>query len=171
MAEKFITYDKHGVIEKSSMLSTNYGRHIMNVVFDQDVDQGNVCKLGDYVAPEYYKAAVPAVEDAVLIVANEVKIYSEYTKKMQEESNYYVGKGEISEVDDMDRYDRIALSAEAFDSDAAPAVGEYVGVTGTGFALTTLGTTAPTGRGFVGKIIDTANNGNFIILVLRNMDV
>lgn len=167
MAERFISYTKHGVVEKSSMLSTNYGRHIMNAVFDVDVEQGNVCVLGDYVAPEYFKAAIPTKEDAVLLVANEPKIYSEYTPKMQDESNYYVGEGDLSEVDDMDRYDRIALSDESFDETATPAVGKFVVVTGTGYALTTVDT-MPIGYGFVGKIYDIATNGHYRVLVLRN---
>ncbi|QHJ85094.1 MAG: hypothetical protein [Bacteriophage sp.] len=170
MAERFIKYEKHGVIEKSSMLSTNYGRHIMNVVFDKDVDQGNVCVLGDYVEPDYFKAAVPAKEDAVLIVANEPKIYADYTNKMQEESNYFVGKGEISEVDDMDRFDIVTLSDESFDDDAAPAVGKYVVVNGKDYALTTVDD-EPTGYGFVGKIFDIANNGRYRVLVQRNLKV
>lgn len=171
MAEKFISYTKHGVVETSSLLATHGGRHIMNVVADVDVDNGSVCKLGEFVESDYYKAEVPAVEDAVLLIATEPKIYSEYTKKMQEESNFYNGKGEIMQADDMDRLDRFALSAEAFDDAAAPAIGQYVGVTGAGYKLTTLGEDMPTGRGFIGYINEMATNGNYRILVLRNLAV
>lgn len=171
MAEQFITYTAHGVIENSSLLSTHGGRHIMNGVADVDLDNGSVCKMGDFVADDYFKVEVPAVADAILIVNEDPKIYAEYTKKMQEESNFYNGVGEIFAMADLDRYDRITLSAEAFDASAAPAVGQYVGVTGTGYKLTTLGEEAPTGRGFVGYIYTIANNGNYRILVKRNMPV
>ena len=171
MAEKFISYAKRGVVETSTLLATHGGMHIMNVVADVDVDNGSVCKLGEYVEFDYFKAEVPAVEDAVLLIATEPKIYSEYTKKMQEESNFYNGAGEIMQADDMYRLDRFAISAEAFDEAAAPAVGQYVGVSGTGYKLTTLGESAPAGRGFVGYIYEIANNGNYRILVKRNMPV
>lgn len=171
MAEKFISYTKHGVVEVSSLAATHGGAHIMNAVAEVDVDNGGVAKLGDFVESDYYKAEIPAVTDAVLLVATEPKIYSEYTKKMQEESNFYNGAGEIMQLDDMIRFDRFALSAEAFDDNAAPAVGQYVGVTGTGYKLTTLGEEAPTDRGFVGYINEIATNGNYRILVLRNLAV
>lgn len=171
MAEKFISYTKHGVVETSSLLATHGGRHIFNVVADVDVDNGSVCKLGDFVESDYYNAEIPAVKDAVMLIATEPKIYSEYTKKMQEESNFYNGAGELMQADDMDRLDRFALSAEAFDDGAAPAVGQYVGVSGTGYKLTTLGSDMPTGRGFIGYINEMATNGNYRILVLRNLTV
>ena len=171
MAEKFITYTKHGVVETSSLLATHGGMHIFNVVADVDVDNGSVCKLGEFVETDYYKAEIPAVTDEVLLIATEPKIYSEYTKKMQEESNFYNGKGEIMQADDMFRLDRFALSEEAFDDKAEPEIGQYVGVSGTGYKLTTLGTEMPTGRGFIAYINEIAANGNFRILVLRNMAV
>ena len=171
MAEKFISYTRHGVVEISSMACTHGGAHILNAVADVDVDNGSVAKLGDFVEFDYYRAEVPAVEDAILLVATEPKIYSEYTKKMQEESNFYNGAGEIMQLDDVVRFDRFALSEEAFDDNAAPAVGQYVGVSGTGYKLTTLGEEMPTGRGFVGYINDIATNGHYRILVLRNLAV
>ena len=171
MAEKFITYTKHGVVETSSLVATHGGAHIMNVVADVDVDNGSVCKLGEFVESDYYKAEIPAVEDAIMLIATEPKIYAEYTKKMQEESNFYNGKGEIMQADDIVRLDRFALSEEAFDGAAAPAIGQYVGVSGTGYKLTTLGEEMPAGRGFVGYINEIATNGNYRVLVLRNMAV
>lgn len=171
MAEKFISYTKHGVVETSTLVATHGGAHIMNVVADVDVDNGSVCKLGEFVESDYFKAEIPAVEDAILLIASEPKIYSEYTKKMQEESNFFNGAGEIMQADDIVRLDRFALNVEAFDKDADPKVGQYVGVTGTGYKLTTLGEDMPTGRGFVGYINEIATNGNYRILVLRNLAV
>lgn len=171
MAEKFITYTKHGVVEISTLVATHGGAHIHNAVADVDVDNGSLAKLGEYVEFDYFKAEVPAVTDAVLLVATEPKIYAEYTKKMQEESNFYNGKGEIMQLDDMIRYDRFALSAEAFDKDADPKVGQYIGVNGKDYKPTTLGEVAPEGRGFVGYIYDVASNGNFRVMVLRNQTV
>lgn len=175
MAEKFISYERHGVVEVSTLVATHGGAHINNFVADVDVDNGSVVKMGDFVETDYYKAEVPAVTDAVFLIATEPKIYSEYTKKMQEESNFYNGAGEIMQGDDMVRHDRFVLSVEAMNDDAAPAVGEYVGVDGNGYKLTTLGTNAPTGRGFVGLIEEEIVKGNgekrYRVHVLRNMEV
>ena len=171
MAEKFITYTPHGVVGVSSMACTHGGAHIMNAVADVEIDNGSVIKLGDFVESDYYKAEIPAVMDAVLLVATEPKIYAEYTKKMQEESNFFNGAKELMQCNDIVRYDRFELSAEAFDESAAPAVGQYVGVSGTGYKLTTLGESAPTGRGFVGYINEVAANGRFRILVLKNTTI
>lgn len=171
MAEKFISYTKHGVVETSTLVCTHGGAHIYNGVAEVDVDNGSVAKLGSYVEFDYFKAEKPAVVDAVMLVATEPKIYAEYTKKCQEESNFFNGKGEIMQLDDLVRYDRFALSAEAFDNTASPAIGQYVGVTGTGYKLTTLGTDEPTNRGFVGYIYDIASNGNYRIFVKRNLAI
>lgn len=172
MAEKFINYERHGVVEVSALLATNYGAHINNFVADVDIDNGSVVKMGAFVETDYYKAEVPAVGDEVFLIATEPKIYSEYTKKMQEESNFYNGKGEIMQGDDMVRHDRFALSVEAFASDAAPAKGQYVGVDGKGYKLTTLGAEMPTDRGFIGLIEEELVKGNgeirYRIHVLRN---
>ena len=61
MAEKFITYTKHGVVEISAMACTKGGAHIYNGVAEVDVDNGSVAKLGDYVEFDYFKAEIPAV--------------------------------------------------------------------------------------------------------------
>ena len=171
MAEKFITYTPHGRVELSSMACSRGGAHIYNGVAEVDVDNGSVCKLGDYVEFDYFNAEIPAKGDAVLLVATEPKIYAEYTKKMQEESNFYNGAGEIMQLDDMIRYDRFAISKEAFDASATPEVGQYVGVTGTGYKLTTIGTEEPTDRGFVGYIYEVATTGSYRVLVKRNLAV
>lgn len=175
MAERFISYERHGVVEVSTLLATNGGRHINNFVADVEIDNGSVVKMGAFVAPDYYKAEVPAVTDEVFLIVTEPKIYSEYTKKMQEESNFFNGVGELMQGDDIDRHDRYALSVEAFAADAAPAVGQYVGVDGKGFKITTLGTERPTDRGFIGLIEEELVKGNgeirYRIHVLRNMAV
>lgn len=175
MAEKFISYERHGVVEVSALLATNYGAHINNFIADEDIDNGSVVKMGEFVETDYYKAEVPAIGDEVFLIATEPKIYSDYTKKMQEESNFFNGAGELMQGDDMVRHDRFALSVEAFAEDAAPAIGQYVGVDGKGYKLTTLGTDAPTDRGFIGLIEEELVKGNgekrYRIHVLRNTAV
>ena len=175
MASNFdkYAYTKNGVVETSALLATTYGRHIVNLVAEQDLENGCVAKVGAYVEAEVYKAEAPEITDEIVLIANEPKIYEEYTTKMQDESQYYIKKGELAQGDDLDRYDRFALSKESFGDDAAPEKGEYVGVEAGKFKLTTLGKSEPAKgtRGFVGIIEDIAKNGNFRIRVLRNMAV
>lgn len=175
MASNFdkYAYTKNGVVETSALLATTYGRHILNLVCESDLENGCVAKVGAYKEAEVYKAEAPAITDEIVLIANQVKIYEEYNTKMQEESQYYIKKGEIAHGDDLDRHDRFALSKESFGADANPEVGEYVGVEAGKFKLTTLGKSAPAKgtRGFVAIIEDVAKNGNFRIHVLRNMAV
>ena len=74
------------------------------------------------------------------------------------------------EIQDTDRF---TLSAECFDEDATLAVGQYVGVDGTGYKLTSLGTTKPYTdvRGFIGHIYAIAPNGNYRVFVDKNAQV
>lgn len=173
MAETKIQYGNHGVVELTDLVATNYGAHILNTKADVDVDNGSVAKVGAYIEPDVFKADIPTVKDEVVLLASTVKIYGEYTKKFQEESNFYNGTGELIRSYQMIKFDRFTLSPEAFDDSAVPAIGEYVGVNGTDYQLTTLGASAPdaTTRGFIGYIYNIADNGNYRIVVLQNTTV
>lgn len=169
MGEKFITYTKHGVAESTLLKATQVGHHY-NLVGTVDIDNGSVAKIGEYSKNDLFKADIPAVGDKIVLVLTAPKIYADYTRKMSEESNFFNAAGEAMRAYEIQDTDRFALSAEAFDEDAEPAVGQYVGVTGTGYKLTTLGTEKPTGRGFYGHILKVAANGNYVIFVDRNRE-
>ena len=82
--------------------------------------------------------------------------------------------GEIMRAYEIQDTDRFSLSTEAFAEGAAPAVGKFVVVNGTGYKLTTAeanpnATTAT--NGFVGEIIEINPNGTYLINVLRNREV
>lgn len=168
MAEKFISYTKHGVAESTLLKATKVGHHY-NLVADEDVDNGSVCKIGDFVKEDVFKADKAAIGDKITLILTAPKIYSDYTTRMQEESNFYNGAGEIMRAYEIQDTDRFTLSKEAFSDAANPEVGEYVGVDGAGYKLTTLGKADPgAGYGFLGKIYAIANNGNYRIWVIRN---
>ena len=168
MASSFISYTKHGVAESTLLKSTKVGHHF-NAIADVDIDNGGVCVLGDYVKSDLFKAEIPKVGEAIHLILTVPKIYEEYTTKMQEESNFYNAAGEEMRLYEVVKYDRFALSAEAFDEDADLGTNKYVVVTGTGYKLTTTDS-APdmTKYGFVGHIYKIANNGNYCILVDKN---
>ena len=90
---------------------------------------------------------------------------------MQEESNFYNGKGEVMRAYEIQDTDRFTLSTEAFNSDAELAVGKYVFVDGTDFKLTTGDKPSMTEYGFVGHIYEVAANGNYRIWVDKNAQV
>lgn len=171
MASKFISYENvHGVCESTLIRATECG-HNYNLVAAVDIDNGSVCKLGAYQKQDLWTADIPAVEDKVILIYTAPKIYEEYTKRMQEEQFFYNGAGEAMRGFELVDTDRFTLSTEAFAEGATLEVGQYVGVTGTDYKLTTLGTDEPTDRGFYGLIYDIAGNGNYRIIVKRNHPV
>ena len=61
--------------------------HIVSVVLDQDIRNGSIVKLGEYVERDYYKATVPSAdeniaEDQLVFVAASIL---EYDEKIKEE--------------------------------------------------------------------------------------
>lgn len=173
MASNFSNYapTKHGVAESTLLKATKVGHHY-NLVADVDVDNGSVAVIGDRVKSDLFKAKVPAVGDKIVFILTAPKIYEEYTTRMQEESNFYNAKGEAMRAYEIQDTDRFTLSAEAFNEDAAPAVGKYVVVDGTGYKLTTVDSKPNmTQYGFVGHIYEIANNGNYRVWVDKNAQV
>lgn len=171
MAERFLTYEKHGVAESSLIKATRVGHHY-NVVADVDVDNGSFCKLGDFVREDIWKADVPTIGDKVVLILSVPKIYSEFTTKCQEESNFFNAANEVARAYEIVDTDRVTLSAECFDEDAVPEVGQYVAVNGVDYKLTTVGESDPGATyGFVGKIYDIAANGNYRVWVVRNVQL
>lgn len=172
MGEISFEYGKHGVFESTDLKNTKVG-HFYNLVSDVDIDNGSVAKIGDYVAQDYFNADIPAVTDKIVLIMTAPKIYGEYTTKWQEETNFFNAAGELMRAGEIQDTDRFGLNAYAFDDNAVPAVGEYVGVNGTDYKLTTLGTSEPdrTTRGFIGHIYRQAANGTWLIFVDQNVQL
>lgn len=55
MAASFITYTKHAVAGSTSLLATEGGAHIRNIVANEDIDNGSIVGLGDWIKMETYK--------------------------------------------------------------------------------------------------------------------
>ena len=173
MAGNFQNYNpvKRAVAESTLLKATRCGHHY-NLVADVDVENGSLCKIGQFVKEDVFQADIPAIGDKCVLILTAPKIYETYTTRMQEESNFYNAAGEVMRAYEIQDTDRFTLSAEAFDESAAPAVGQYVAVTGTGYKLTTVGDADPGATyGFVGKIYDIAANGNYRVWVVRNVQL
>ncbi len=175
MASKFDTfnYGGHGVAESTLMGATFGGFHFYNMIADVDIDNGSVMVLKpeNYVEGDLFKAEAPKITDKIVLALTAPKIYAEYTKKMQEEDNFYNGAGEAIRAYEVFETDRFALSADAFDKDAVPAVGKYVVVKDGSYKLTVVDDEPAGTHGFVGLILKQANNGNYVIFVKRNREV
>ena len=171
MASNFITYTKHGVAESTLLKATQVGHHYNLVNESKDIDNGSVCKIGDRLRSDVFKADIPAKGDKIVLILTAPKIYQEYETRMQEESNFYNGKGEVMRAYEIQDTDRFTLSTEAFADDAELAVGKYVFVDGTGYKLTTGEKPSMTEYGFVGHIYEVAANGNYRIWVDKNTQV
>ena len=175
MASKFDTfeYGGHGVVESTLMLATTSGGHFYNMVADVDIDNGSVMVLKpeNYVEGDLFKAEAPKITDKIVLAATPVKIYAEYTKQMQEESNFYNGANEPIRAYEVYPTDRFTLSDDAFDADAVPVVGKYVVVKNGSYKLTVVDEEPKGTHGFVGYILKKASNGNYVIFVKRNQEI
>lgn len=174
--EKYL-YDKHGVFHATLMHATDIPSAFYTMVNeDAEMENGSVSVLKpeNYVEDDVFKVEAPKITDKVVILANDVKIYEEYTKRMQEESQYFIGQRERIRAFETFETDRFSLSKEAFKEEADVEVGKYVVVDGTGFKLTTVAEdpnkTAVT-HGFVGYIYKQWPNGEYAVFVKRNAAV
>ena len=118
MASNFITYTKHGVAESTLLKATKVGHHYNLVNESKDIDNGSVAVIGDRKRADVFEAKVPAKGDKIVLILTAPKIYQEYETRMQEESNFYNGKGEVMRAYEIQDTDRFTLSTEAFNSDA-----------------------------------------------------
>lgn len=163
MAESFISYQRHGVAESSALLGTEGGAHVLNVKIPANMDNGSFLSYKGFVAGDVWEVDEPDAAKPVFLLLTSPLIYSEYTPRMQEESNFYNAKDDIGRAYHLQRFDRFALSEEAFAQGATPAVGSYLTFSA-GSYKAGLTTTKPN-SGFVAKIYDQATNGNWRVIV------
>ena len=168
-------YGGHGVAESTLMLATKSGGHFYNVVGTEDIDNGSVLQNPTpekWKENDYFEAVKAGVKDKIVLVLTVPKIYPEYTKLMQDESNFYNAAGEVMRCYEVYEGDRFSLSKDAFDTDAEPKKGAYVKVKADSYKLTT-DTTAPTATeaGFIGYILKVNANRTFDIFVKQNKAV
>ena len=169
-------YGGHGVAESTLMLATMSGGHFYNMVHEtDDIDNGSVLQNPTpekWTVNDCFEATKAAVTDKIVLVLQAPKIYPEYTKLMQDESNFYNAAGEIMRAYEVYEGDRFSLNKDAFDTDADPKKGSYVKVKANSYKLTT-DTSEPgaTEAGFIGYILKENANGTFDIFVKQNKKV
>lgn len=139
--------EKHAVAGSTDLLATIGGKHIFNVKINEDMDNGSIIGLGNFVAMEYYAQAaagtfageiiaqasngnfyvrVTDVDDNTVLVLTTPLLYEEYTTSLQHESQFFNAKDDIVRAYGLAVNDIFELSAEGFTND--PVVGKTVSV-------------------------------------------
>lgn len=115
--------NKHWVCESTKLLATYGGAHIYNVEMPEDLDNGTLLQLGDYIADEYYKGEAVA-DKGVVLVLNPPLCPNTLLKDYASEYRYYNEKEAIVRCYSLTPRDRFTISAEAFDGELA--IGKFV---------------------------------------------
>lgn len=150
---------KHIVVGTSKIKATNTG-HIYDLVFNADVDNGVLAKVGEYTGNGFQErnATVAGAKDKVVLIASVPLIYDQHTTEVQAEYNFYNTKGSVTRGYELVEDDVFAVSDYAFTTKVGEdlAVGNYVVCDGTGKykeVAKASGSTLATTNGFVGQII------------------
>lgn len=165
---------KHVVAESTNLIGTTYGRHIFNIKAAADIDNGKLVNLDDMVwtENEYFTMVEPTATSRVGLILSVPVGADETPYAATLESNFYNGKDEIMRVYDLIRGDKFTVSENgiAKNGTAAIEVGDYV--IANGYDIKDAGTTKPTGKTFVGQILEKINrtNGIFYKIVVRAND-
>lgn len=166
--------NKHVVAESTNLIGTTYGRHIFNVKASADIDNGKLVNLDDmvWVENEYFTMVTPTATSRVgLVLSTPIGADSTpYAATLP--SNFYNGKDEIMRVYDLVRGDKFTVSENGITKNgtAAVAVGDYV--IADGYDIKDAGATKPTGKTFVGQVVEKINrtSGVYYKIVVRAND-
>lgn len=127
-----------------------------------DIENGWVVGKGSLVSGErnIYTAGVPAVTDEVYLVANPAWSYTDIPSEQGEEKFINV-QGKAFRAYGLNKNDKFGVKKYSISANTNLAVGDYIGVDGTTMKLTDLGTSVPSGKGFVGKVVEVYDDGIF----------
>jgi hypothetical protein len=146
MATNFFNFAEHAVAGSSSLIATDSGAHIRNIVAAADIDNGCIVGKGAWISMEKYEEAeagaftgvildkaangnwyveVKTAENAWLVLTDPL-IYEEYTTQFTQEKYFYNAKGDIMRCYELKPYDIFELSAAGFDGE--PTKGATVSV-------------------------------------------
>ena len=127
-----------------------------------DIENGSVVAKGALVSNErnIYTAGVPAVTDEVFLVANPAWSYSSDPNK-QGEDQFINVQGKAFRTYGMNKHDKFGVKKYSISNNASLDVGDYIGVDGTTMKLKDLGTSEPSGKGFVGQVVEVYDDGIF----------
>lgn len=148
----------YGVVETTKVTGLCYDMQNATT----DIENGWVVAKGDLISGErnIYAAGVPAATDEVFLVANPAWSYSSDPNK-QGEDQFINVKGKAFRTYGLNKHNKFGVKKYSISSNTNLAVGDYIGVDGTTMKLKDLGTSAPSGKGFVGKVVEVYDDGIF----------
>ena len=173
MASVFEKFENggRGTAESTLLIGTNNAAHFFNIVAEKELDNGNVVAYPDpknWKENDTFKAVAPTATDEIVLHLTPVKLYEEYTKKFQDEDNYYLGVGEVGRAYEVKKGDRFSVSENCFESDSTPEVGKYVKVKDGEFTLEISDSDPSDTNAFVGYVLHKQPNGKYTIFVMKN---
>lgn len=147
MAVNFFNFTEHAVAGSTSLLATEGGAHIRNIVAAADIDNGCIVGKGDWNGMEIYKETTAGTFSGKILgqaangnwyievvqatncwlVLTSPLIYEDYASKFQDEKNFYNAKDDIMRCYELKPYDVFELSAVGISG--TPTVGATVNVT------------------------------------------
>lgn len=148
----------YGVVETTKVTGLCYDMQNATT----DIENGWVVAKGDLISGErnIYAAGVPAATDEVFLVANPAWSYSSDPGK-QGEDQFINVQGKAFRTYGLNKHNKFGVKKYSISSNTNLAVGDYIGVDGTTMKLKDLGTSAPSGKGFVGIVTEVYDDGIF----------
>ncbi len=163
---------KHVIAESSLLKATRTGR-IVNLIADEDVDNGKLVTKEGYVKPEVYTMGTPEKGSEVYLTLQVPLIYEAYTSLDQAEYNFYNAKGECVRCYPLEKNDIFTVSEIGIAAaDESPVVGNLVVADGKDIKEVDPATDTSE-YGFVGKIIEKVGGTivKYRIEVIKNTEV
>lgn len=147
---------KHGMFESSRLKASITGR-IYDLVFESDIDNGVLVKVGDFTGDglQEREGSVATIKNKVAVTGSPALIKEAYTTGQNQPYNYYNRAGVDVKCYELVPEDIFAVADYQFTegSKANVKVGAYVTIDGNGayVAAASAGTLTTT-NGFVGKV-------------------
>ena len=147
---------KHGMFESSRIKATNCG-HLYDVVFEENVDNGVLVKVGDFTGNglQEREGSIATAKDKVAVTGSPALIKDAFTTSQAQPYNYYNKAGIDVKCYELVEEDIFAVADYQFtdDSKSKVKVGAYVTIDGNGaYVAAESEGSLKTTNGFVGKI-------------------
>lgn len=173
-----VAMGKHGMFESSRIKATDCG-HLYDVVFEEDIDNGVLVKVGDYTGNglQEREGTVATIKDKVAVTGNPVLIKDAFTTQQNQPYNYYIKAGTDVKCYELVPEDIFAVADYQFTTGSAAnvKVGAYVTIDGNGaYVAAAEAGTLTTTNGFVGKIHSIATSTYFTMVrieVIQNTTI
>lgn len=143
---------KHCVAESSLLKATTAG-HMYSLKCHEDLDNGSIVSVGDWVTAQVYKTKKYAAGSQPVLILTPPMGYNSDRREYQQEQYFYNAEGEVARGYELHTGDIFTVSDVIFSG--TPEVGKFIG------ADYTVVAEAPS-TGFVGEIVEKVNYSNSV---------